>query len=97
MNPNWSTNYASQQEILDYLDNLADHYGLTDRIEFGCKAVKSTWNPVTYRWHVELDSGEVNHKLNHKIYFRFKKQCSERIVCMFGKMYVAAINNILQS
>ena len=73
MNPNWSTNYAGQQEILNYLDNLADHYGLTDKIEFRRKALKSTWNPVTYRWHVELDSGEVNHELNHKIYFRFKK------------------------
>ena len=80
MNPNWSTNYAGQQEILDYLDNLADHYGLTDKIEFGCKAVKSTWNPVTYRWHVELDNGEVNHELTHKIYFVLRKQRSERIL-----------------
>ena len=73
MNPNWSRSYAGQEEILDYMDKMADHYGLTDKIEFGRKAVKSTWNPVTYRWHVELDSGEVNHELNHKIYFRFEK------------------------
>ena len=62
MNPNWSRTYAGQEEILDYMDNLAAHYGLTDKIEFGRKAVKSVWNPVTCRWHVELDDGEVCHE-----------------------------------
>ena len=65
MNPNWSRSYAGQQEILDYMDKMADHYGLTDKIEFGRKAVKSTWNPFTCRWHVELDSGEVNQEFYH--------------------------------
>ena len=70
MNPDWSRSYAGQQEILDYMDKMAEHYGLTDKIEFGRKAVKSVWNPGTYRWHVQLDSGEVNHELSLNLYYQ---------------------------
>ena len=60
MNPEWSRSYAGQEEILKYMDKMADHYGLTNKVEFSTKAVKSTWNPVSHKWHVELDTGEVS-------------------------------------
>ena len=52
----WSAKWAKQPEILAYINDCVDAFGLGPHLRFGT-AVKST----TFKdeqWHVELDSGE---------------------------------------
>lgn len=60
MNPKWSRSYAGQEEILQYIEQTVDHYGLANKIEFGKKVVNATWNPNEKTWRVKVDNGEVS-------------------------------------
>ncbi|WP_336669728.1 flavin-containing monooxygenase [Tsukamurella sp. USMM236] len=57
-NPRWSRRYAPQAEILGYLRDNADKYGLYERIRFGVTVREARFDDDAHRWTVRLDDGE---------------------------------------
>ncbi len=57
-NPRWSRRYARQPEILGYLRDNADKYGLYQHIRFGVTVRSATFDDADHRWTVRFDDGE---------------------------------------
>lgn len=55
----WSRLFAKQPEILDYLKTVADHFGVTPRIQFNTLLEEARWDESTHRWHVATNQGTV--------------------------------------
>jgi 4-hydroxyacetophenone monooxygenase len=51
---NWSTYYGKRDEVLGYLRDLADRFGLRERIRFRTEVRRAVWDEVSQRWHVDL-------------------------------------------
>lgn len=54
----WSRPYASQPELLAYMEHVAEKYGLLPHCRFDCEVVGARWNEDTSTWTVSLASGE---------------------------------------
>ncbi|HUF83852.1 MAG TPA: NAD(P)/FAD-dependent oxidoreductase [Acidimicrobiia bacterium] len=54
----WSERYASQPEILRYVDHVADRFDLRRDIRFETRVTAATWDEAKQRWHVETDKGD---------------------------------------
>jgi cation diffusion facilitator CzcD-associated flavoprotein CzcO len=54
----WSRPYASQPEILDYMEMVADKYAVLPHCRFGVEVTGADWNDQEGCWHVALSSGE---------------------------------------
>ncbi len=59
MNPNWSRSFAGQEEILKYMEDMSDHFGITERIEFGKRMTTAHWDNERQKWQITLSDGEV--------------------------------------
>ncbi len=57
---NWTERYASQPEILRYLEHVADRFQLRDHIRLGTRVTAATLDDDTGAWTVTIDSGEVS-------------------------------------
>lgn len=55
---NWSTYYGKRDEVLGYLRDVADHFGLRDRIRFRTEVRQAVWDDGSQRWHVQLDHAD---------------------------------------
>lgn len=49
---------AGAPAILDYLNRVADKYGIRDRTWFNTKVISADWDDHTARWHVALQSAD---------------------------------------
>jgi len=56
--PDWSRPYAPQPEILEYLESIADKYGIVPFCRFGHSVDRADWDDATSTWTVTLDDGE---------------------------------------
>ncbi|MGW0050630.1 flavin-containing monooxygenase [Nocardia cyriacigeorgica] len=56
---NWSEKYATQPEILAYLNHVADRFDLRRDIEFGARVTDAVLDESTLRWEVRTDTGTV--------------------------------------
>ena len=54
----WSERYASQPEILRYVDHVADRFDLRRDIQFETRVTAATWDEAEQRWHVVTDRGD---------------------------------------
>jgi cation diffusion facilitator CzcD-associated flavoprotein CzcO/acetyl esterase/lipase len=54
----WSERYATQPEILRYLQHVADRYDLRRDIRFKTRVKNATWDEATSRWRIETVEGE---------------------------------------
>jgi cation diffusion facilitator CzcD-associated flavoprotein CzcO/acetyl esterase/lipase len=54
----WSEKYATQPEILSYLQFVADRYDLRRDITFSTKVTSAAWDESAARWRVRTDQGE---------------------------------------
>jgi len=54
----WSRPYASQPEILAYMEGLAEKYGLLPHCRFGRGVRKATWDEGRSCWTLDLEGGE---------------------------------------
>jgi len=54
----WSERYATQPEILRYLQFVADRYDLRRDIRFSTKVDRAVWDESTSKWHVTTANGE---------------------------------------
>jgi cation diffusion facilitator CzcD-associated flavoprotein CzcO/acetyl esterase/lipase len=57
-NPNWSRRYSPQPEILDYLDDCIDKYGLRPSLRFGTEVARADFDEDAGRWRIETGDGE---------------------------------------
>ena len=54
----WTERYASQPEILRYLDHVADRFDLRRLIQFGTRVTTAEYDEGAGRWRVATDQGE---------------------------------------
>src|SRR5665213_2373836 len=58
LNPWWSRTYATQPEILAYLERCADQYGLRPHLRTGVDIREARFDEKQARWNLEAESGE---------------------------------------
>jgi cation diffusion facilitator CzcD-associated flavoprotein CzcO len=56
-NPRWSRAFAGQQEIWDYMREVADRHGLHKHIRLGHEVESMSWDETTQRWEIETSQG----------------------------------------
>ncbi|KAJ9635576.1 hypothetical protein H2204_005750 [Knufia peltigerae] len=56
-NPQWSRRYPGQEEILDYLTDVAQKYGLYKYARFHTAVDAANWNDTTCKWEVTVSVG----------------------------------------
>jgi cation diffusion facilitator CzcD-associated flavoprotein CzcO/acetyl esterase/lipase len=54
----WSEKYATQPQILSYLQHVADRYDLRRDIRFSTRVQAATWDAERRRWLVRTDGGD---------------------------------------
>ena len=54
----WSRRYAPQAEILAYLEQCSQSYGLTPHLRLGTEVVEARFDPATGRWTVRTTDGD---------------------------------------
>ena len=54
----WSERYATQPEILRYLNFVADRFDLRRDIQFDTRVTAATWDETSQRWHIATDRGD---------------------------------------
>ena len=55
----WSEKYATQSEILRYLNHVADKHDLRRHITFSTRVRRARWDDDASLWHVSTDGDEV--------------------------------------
>ena len=55
----WSEKYATQPEILEYLNHTVDRFNLRKDIRLNTRVEKSIWNQSDSIWEVSISSGEL--------------------------------------
>src|SRR5215471_13035098 len=58
LNPWWSRTYATQPEILAYLERCADQYGLRPHVRTGTAITNVRWNDAAQHWELTSSAGE---------------------------------------
>ncbi|MFB7874777.1 flavin-containing monooxygenase [Nocardia sp. NPDC056064] len=58
LNPDWTRSFSNQPEIHRYMCEVADRFGVRDRIMLGCAVTSARWNEQTARWDVTTTQGE---------------------------------------
>jgi cation diffusion facilitator CzcD-associated flavoprotein CzcO len=56
-NPDWSQTYSPQPEIRDYLQGVADRFGIRPHVRLGHTVTGAAWDEAAGRWTVETDRG----------------------------------------
>ncbi len=54
----WSEKYATQPEILRYLNHVADRFDLRPDITFGVRVTDAVFDDSALRWEIRTDTGE---------------------------------------
>ncbi|CAO3591624.1 unnamed protein product [Absidia cylindrospora] len=57
-NPDWTSSYSSQPEILAYMRGVARKYGIYDQTYFNTEVVEVTWLESVKKWKVDYRTGE---------------------------------------
>src|SRR5258706_4156680 len=53
----WTERYATQPEILDYANHVADRFDLRPDIEFDTRVLSATYDDATCRWTIRTQAG----------------------------------------
>jgi cation diffusion facilitator CzcD-associated flavoprotein CzcO len=56
-NPNWSSTFSPQTEILEYLRGVAHRYGVTERVRFDCELQTAEWDEACSQWRLTTSQG----------------------------------------
>jgi cation diffusion facilitator CzcD-associated flavoprotein CzcO len=57
---NWSRRYAPQPEILDYMEEITDRFGIRPHIRFETEAIEARFDAGAGSWSVKTDNGETH-------------------------------------
>ena len=55
--PDWSRSYSEQPEILGYLRDCVERFGVRDRIHLNCEMAEASWNEDGRSWRIETSRG----------------------------------------
>jgi len=55
----WTERYATQPEILRYIEHVADRFSLRDGVQLDTRVDAAAWDDGTQRWNVETQAGPV--------------------------------------
>ncbi len=58
-NPDWSSTFSPQPEILAYLRRCADDHGVTPHIRFEHELLGADWDEDERRWRLDTSQGEL--------------------------------------
>jgi cation diffusion facilitator CzcD-associated flavoprotein CzcO len=58
-NPNWSRLFPRQDEILDYVRDVAAKHGVVPHVRFGCELVEARWEERAARWRLTTSGGDL--------------------------------------
>jgi cation diffusion facilitator CzcD-associated flavoprotein CzcO len=56
-NPNWSSTFSPQSEILDYLKDCAERYGVLPHVRFETELESASWDEEDGLWRLETSKG----------------------------------------
>jgi cyclohexanone monooxygenase len=54
----WTERYATQPEILRYVNHVADRFDLRRQIQFDTRVTSATWDDEAGRWTITTDQGD---------------------------------------
>src|SRR5215216_2446635 len=54
----WTERYASQPEILTYVEHVADRFDLRRDIQLDTRVTAAHFEEAMHRWHIETDRGD---------------------------------------
>ncbi|MDJ0727739.1 MAG: NAD(P)/FAD-dependent oxidoreductase [Prochloraceae cyanobacterium] len=54
----WTERYASQPEILNYINYVADKFDLRQDIQFNSRVKRAVFNEAIKRWTIEIEDGQ---------------------------------------
>src|SRR5436305_10213833 len=57
-NPWWSRTYATQPEILAYLERCTDRFGVRPHVRTGTAITSARWDEMQQHWCLESSAGE---------------------------------------
>jgi cation diffusion facilitator CzcD-associated flavoprotein CzcO len=57
--PDWTHSYPEQPQILDYLHDCAEHYGVMPKVRLNCEMLDAEWVQEERRWHIETTDGDL--------------------------------------
>jgi cation diffusion facilitator CzcD-associated flavoprotein CzcO len=57
LNPRWSRRYAPQQEIQEYLEEVARAHGVLERIRTGTEVRSAAWDEARSKWVLDTSAG----------------------------------------
>ena len=58
LNPFWSRAYATRDELYQYFNNFATHFGLLKYVKFGVEVTAANWDKRTKQWHISTKEGK---------------------------------------
>jgi cation diffusion facilitator CzcD-associated flavoprotein CzcO len=58
-NPNWSSTFSPQPEILDYLRDCAERYGVMPHVRFDTELQSAIWDDDDGLWRIETSQGDM--------------------------------------
>ena len=56
-NPNWSSTFSPQEEILDYLKDCAERFGVLPHVRFDTELESAEWDDAEGLWRIETSTG----------------------------------------
>ena len=56
-NPSWTHSFGWQKQILEYLRDCADRFGVRPHLRFGHEVLNAQWDDDSERWRIETNQG----------------------------------------
>jgi cation diffusion facilitator CzcD-associated flavoprotein CzcO len=56
----WTSAYPMREQILDYLHDCADRFGVRPHVELECELLDASWDPQRSRWDIETSTGRLS-------------------------------------
>ena len=78
--PDWSRLYPTQPELLVYINDVAQKYGLRPHIRFRTALVRAQWDEAKALWRVQTDKGPIT---------------ARHLVSAVGALHVPAVPKLL--
>jgi cation diffusion facilitator CzcD-associated flavoprotein CzcO len=57
--PDWTHSYPEQPQILDYLHDCAERFGVMPKVRLNCEMQDAEWIPAERRWRIATSTGEL--------------------------------------
>lgn len=75
----WSRAYPPQQEILEYVRNVAIKYNLYSKIKFSHRIVSAEWDDTIKKWHVKILNLPENREEIHFFDILYDSQANKKL------------------